>query len=138
MDLKGFNPFAPAPVTRAKEAMILASKSDVGAWVQQLREDPDSALRPLQGKAAREAAVFDVNTLMRAYDPEGKTRVTAGGLARALVSGGFRQVNETRPVRTKHRLVRLYAVRDTLEWLAAKPKDLAKHYDRYFGPDATR
>lgn len=132
LDLRGFNPRAAAPETFAKERMIMNSKSNVSIWVQQLRENPDQALQPLVNpKLVKGLDLYEVKTLLRAYDPDSRTRVEAGGMGRALYAGGIRQVNEGVPIRSKKKgLVRLYAVRNITKWMSAKPKEIAEYYDK--------
>jgi hypothetical protein len=134
VDLTGFNPRAEAPMTPAKAAMIADTKSELGAWIVHLREDPTRALLRLSPERARgEVALLSSAQLLAAYDPEGKTRVTAQAIAKELKRAGFSQVNDAGPVMTSSGLLRLYAVRDAARWRHAKPKAIAAHWDSFFG-----
>jgi hypothetical protein len=136
LNVAGFNPREHAPITTAKQNMILTGKSDVGMWCVQLKEDMERMLKPLGEKIAKECEILSPSNLLRAYDPEGNTRVTANGIARELFKAGFRPVNAGSPVRTGIGVLRLYAIRNTDKWLKASPKDVGAHYERFFGPNA--
>lgn len=121
-------------MTKAKDRMTLASKSDVALWVQGLRESPERTLAPLLDKRViAEAELFEVHKLLQAYDPEKKGRVTAVGLGRALSSAGFRQVNDGVPVRVGKDLMRLYAIRNIEKWHKAGLSEIQQHWKKYFG-----
>ena len=138
LDLKGFNPRAHAPMTAAKQAMIADGKSDVGAWVMRLREDPDGALGLVEGAAAEGCDLFTPSQLRDYYDPVHETKVTAGGLGRELKRSGFRQVYGGRPVDSAVGPVRLYAVRNPDKWLQADHAQVVEHYDAFFKPKAKK
>jgi hypothetical protein len=110
--------------------MIQDNKSDLGAWVQNLKEDPENALIALGEPVAKKCQLLTPALLFRAYDPDQKTRVTVNGMARELKRAGFRQINENRPVRTVLGLQRLYAIRGV--WDGAKPADCAEHFNQFF------
>lgn len=112
-----------APETEAALAMTRDTKSDIASWVERLREDPDGALR--LGGAVVSRPVLTTQELLRIYDPDGKTRVTANGLGREMKRAGFRQVNGGKVVWTPQGPQRLYAVRDIEVWLRASPKAIA-------------
>ncbi|MFI5107972.1 MAG: DUF5906 domain-containing protein [Terriglobales bacterium] len=92
LDLTGFDPNAHAPRTVAKQEMIAAGRSDVAAWVAQLRDDADATLI---GKTEQDAGVrikwelWTTRELMDIYDPDGKGRVTETGMGNALKAGGI-------------------------------------------------
>lgn len=132
----GFNPLGHALNTKAKDAMIYTGKSDLGVWVVTLKEDPEHALAPLGEKLAKKCELFTPNQLLRAYDPDGKKKVTAPGLAREMLRSGFKQVNAGSPVHTKAGAHRLYAVRNGDHWFTVAPPVAAKHFEQYWGPDA--
>jgi hypothetical protein len=136
LDLKGFNPREHAPITNAKRNMIINGKSDVGMWCVQLKEDPETTLKPIGVRCSKECDLFAPTLLLRAYDPDSSRRVTANGLARELVKAGFRQVNGGTPVRTKSGIIRMYAIRNPEKWLAATPKEMATHWEGFFGEGA--
>lgn len=117
-----------APRTMARELMVEDGLSDLGRWVRRLRDDPDAALR--FGDAALSGDLWSAEDLVRLYDPDGRGRVTAGGMGRELKRAGFRQVLQATPVRTKSGQRRLFAVRDAGRWLLEKRSGkVAEHYD---------
>jgi hypothetical protein len=63
---KEFNPAAPPPRTAAKRRMIAATKGDVGAWVQELKEFPDQILR--FGEMAHVRDLFSSRELLKMYE----------------------------------------------------------------------
>lgn len=133
LKLDGFHPRAQALETFAKQRMILNGKSDVGGWVLTLREDPVRILAPLGERPAKECDLYDASQLLRAYDPDGKTKVGPIGLGKELQKGGLQQVNEGSPLRTVLGIRRLYAVRNVDEWTKASPKAVSDHFNRFFG-----
>lgn len=127
----GFNPAAPPPRTNAKERMITATKGNVGAWVQELKEFPEQVLRIGQKKHVRD--IFSSRELLQmyeAYDPN--SRVTAVGLGRKLSEAGFRQVNGGQPLKGPDgRMERFFAVRNVTHWTKCKDKrKLEKHLQK--------
>ena len=124
LDLSGFNPKAPAMKTAAKARMIADSKSDLGAWVAALKDDPDGVLRlgdvPIPGDLFTAAELHDI------YDPMRQTRASAAGLARELRRAGFAMAAGGSPIRgSDGRLGRYYAVRNPAKWV--KVKDAEKY-----------
>ena len=139
LPLGDFNPKAAAYTTAAKRAMITDNKSDLGAWCLSLREEPERVLSLLGDRAAKGAALFSPLQLLRAYDPEGATKVTANGVGRELKRTGFPRVNGDKPVRTPSAgLMRLYALRDAEKWEKAGHKAIVDHWESYFGPKAKK
>lgn len=135
LDLGDFDPHAPAPLTRAKEQMIVDNKSDLGSWVYRLKNDPESVLRV--GSAAIVGDLFTNEELLALYDPERKRGVTANGLGRELKRAGLRYVRDGIVVMTCRGRQRLYVVRNFERWKKATPHEAAKHYDARFGETTT-
>src|SRR5690606_16561752 len=130
-DLTGFNPNAPALVTDAKRAMIDNGRSDLGAWVHMLKEDPDTVLR-----MDNQVIKFDLyrsEDLLAIYDPLGRGRVTANGMARELARAGFIRPLGTHGVRTSQGQVRLWAVRNVEKYIGASGAFLGEQYDKERG-----
>jgi hypothetical protein len=132
LDLTGFDPKARAMETAAKLAMMRDSKSDLGTWVHQLKEDPASVLRI--GSVTIGHDLFTTTRLLALYDPEGKHKATANGLGRELKRAGFRQVDSGKLVYTQVGGQRYYAVRNAAKWLAAKAKDIQVHLNAGIEP----
>lgn len=136
-DLGDFNPKGHAMKTRAKEDMVLHTKSDLGVWCRSLLEEPEVQLRPLGEKAAKRVELLTATQLLRCYDPEGTSRVTAIGLGRELRRCGVRQL----PVlRTSAGAQRLYAIRNVEQWLTEpfNAKKAAEHWESFFGSGARK
>ena len=133
MNLKGFNPSAPAYKTVAKERMIDAGRSDLAAWVRQLMVAPDQVLRI--GSRPFERDIATAAQLLSYYDPEEKTAVTANGLARELSRAGFRQANGGRPVKLPSgSQLRYYIVRNQDLWMDAPHSSLIEHLEHGWMP----
>lgn len=135
LPLGDFKPKGFALSTRAKEEMIHGGKSDLGVWCRSLLEEPLLNLRPLGENVAQRADLANNLQLLRCYDPEGATRVTANGLGRELKRCGVRQLPV---VRTSAGLQRLYVIRNASKWETAKPKDVAEHWEALFGNGARK
>lgn len=123
--LEGFNPAGPAFRTAAKSRMINDVKSDLGAWVQSLLEDPQGALRV--NEMVMPGDLFTSKQLLALYDPTGKTGTTANGLGRELRRAGFNQVCGGRPVKVDADQSRYYAVLNTERWVRATAAEVTHH-----------
>jgi hypothetical protein len=131
-DLSNFDPYAPAPVTRAKQEMIADSRSDIAHFVAQLR-DPDFVIKA--GDQVWEGSLFRTRELLRVYDPFERYRVTENGLARELRAAGFRQVAKGQQIARMKKgvrrvLGRLWAIRNCEEMLRKSPQALFDQYTR--------
>lgn len=123
LDLTGFDPFAPALATNAKRTMIYLTKSDVAAWVADLRNNYEAML-DMPGD------LFTAAELLRMYDPIGVGKVSANGMARELTKAGFRAPGKhgTMAV-TKFGNMRLYAIRNIDEWRNKPARFIVDHYE---------
>ncbi len=128
LDLGDFNPAAPAPMTQAKDRMIADGRTDLGSWVRQLLDDPDTVLKVGAIPIARD--LFTTLELLALHDPHGKGRVTANGLARELRRAGAVQPLKGAQVRTSEGRLRLYAVRNPDRWRDAKLEEVVKHREQ--------
>lgn len=131
VDLGDFKPRAQAFTTQAKLAMTLDSKSDVGAFVAELRHAPENVLR--FGDQALRADLYTSGQLLSLYDPMNSKRVTANGLTRELKRAGFRLYDGGRVVRTTRGTHRLFVIRNPEKWFVAKPTEAANHWNAAFG-----
>lgn len=128
LDVSGFDPRGPAMETVAKAAMTETSLSDLGMWVRKLKTTPDAVLRlgpnlPLTGD------LWTNSELLKLYDPDGKTKVSANGLGREMKRAGFVQAAHGMPIRLPTgEQSRLYAARNPDEWKDATQVKCAKHY----------
>ena len=125
LDLGNFNPKADAFVTEAKRDMTHISKSELGAWVSHLKEDPTSILN---GKSKKD--LFTSDELYVLYDPGGDKKASPNALARELKRSGFTKV--TQPgggaIYVGGTRIRMYAVRNMDYWKTAPVKEAADHY----------
>jgi hypothetical protein len=125
LDLGDFDPQAPALQTSAKQDMQHISKSDLGAWVAKLKEEPDTVLN---GKFKGD--LFTAEELHVVYDPLGVKRASPNALARELKRSGF--VKMVPPAGGAYRIcgrqLRLYCVRNPAQWKKAKLQDINDHY----------
>ncbi len=120
LDLKDFNPSAAALQTAAKRRMIVGGKSDVAAWVLDVKEDPDHTL--VLDKIARTQDLFTSAELLAMYKHAkgDDTRVKAGGITTAMTTAGFAQVCNGNPVKDGDGTQgRYFAVRNSNKWLRA-------------------
>lgn len=131
IDVSDFNPNAPAPMTEAKKEMIDSGRSELNAWVNALKEDPDTVLR-IDGKVLRHD-LWRSEELLSLYDPLERKRVTANGMARELKRAGIMRPAGTVGVRTSAGQVRLWAVRNPDKYKGASLTFLGDAYDKERG-----
>lgn len=128
LDVGDFNPAGPAMRTSAKERMTATVRSDLAAWVRQLRSVPQQVLR--LGEIEVKKDLFTTKELLTFYDPEQRTGTTANGLGRELSRAGIRQVMGGSPVRLSDgSQARYYAVRNAEKWLSASQSAVAAHVE---------
>ena len=126
LDLDGFDPQADAMVTEAKKDMTHISKSELGAWVARLREEPDVLLNGrLRGDLVTAEELFIM------YDPLEVKRASPNALARELKRAGIPRI--VRPggsgVRVNGRQLRLYAIKNAAHWKKAALPRIVEHYE---------
>jgi hypothetical protein len=112
LDLTGFNPSAPTPMTTSKQEMIDNGRSDIGTWVANLRESPSTVLRV--GEQELKYSLFTATDLHRLYDSEGRGKTTVNGMARELARGGFQKAYRGNPVPTELGPQKLWVIRPIL------------------------
>jgi hypothetical protein len=127
LDLSDFNPAGRAMKTLAKERMQADVRSDLGAWVRKLLQDPDTLLKI--GEIPLKKDLFTNHELLQMYDPMQRTRTTANGLGRELRRAGAVQALDGRPIRTKSGQDRYYVLRNHDKWAKASHTELAQHVD---------
>ncbi len=98
LDLAGFNPQAPAPMTHSKQEMIDSGRSDIGSWVAMLRDSPETVLR--LGDKFLKYNLWTATELHAIYDSRQVGKVTVNGLSRELARAGFERVYKGMPVPT--------------------------------------
>jgi len=125
MDLGDFDPQAAALHTEAKGDMTHISKSELGTWVAQLRDHPDSVIA-----GRMRGDLFTAEELHMLFDPTGTKRASPNALARELKRSGFSRIARSggAGVRVNGRQLRLYVVRNADFWFKASLEKLAEHY----------
>lgn len=130
LDLGDFNPYAHAPVTNAKGAMIEDVRGDLGGWVAALRENPTAlfAKSPVTSPALAARRLWTTAELYSLYPPG--TRVTENGLARELKRAGFKKALYGSPVNIgDQRVAKLWIIQDREALSKLKnPKQFTREY----------
>ena len=130
LDLKNFDPQAEAFVTEAKREMTHISKSELGAWVAELKEDPDFIIN-----GSTKSDIFTAEDLYVLYDAGQDKNASPNALARELKRSGFAKLQQKSggAIYVGEKRVRLYAVRNIERWKAASVHDIAEHYKTTHG-----
>jgi hypothetical protein len=76
--------------------MIQLGKSDIAMWAEDLKNNPRHVLRI--GRNPLPYTLMAADELHAIYDPEGKKKVMANGVARALKAAGFDQAYRGNPI----------------------------------------
>lgn len=125
-----------ALMTKSKKDMMSQGRSDHGTWVASLKEDPDTVLRsaghPIPFKLWRS------EDLLHIYDTDGKSKVTANGMARELTRQGFLKAADGMGVRIKEGQCRLWIIRDPDVMLTLTGPNAGKLYDAERGNDKVK
>jgi hypothetical protein len=125
LDMGDFDPMAPAPHTAGKDSMIQLGKSDLGAWVRELRDNAGSMLK----KAGMKGDLFNAKELHALFDPNGDKRTTVNALARELKRAGFRAPGNGNSIHLPDGSQTLvYAILNPAVWRDAAWSDACKHY----------
>jgi hypothetical protein len=136
-DISEFNPAARAPRTQARDRMTLDTKSDLGAWIEHLKRDPDDLL--MLGEQRLPGDLFTSRQLHALYDPTGRTQVSINGIGRELRRAGFSQVAGGRPVEGHDgRRERYYAIRNADRWTTRDHIDAARHLKELYAANAAK
>jgi hypothetical protein len=93
VDLKDFDPKAPALETEARKEMIDTGRSELESWVARLRDDPDSVL-VIAGGSVVTRSLMTLEEIFACWDPLRNKKLTTQGLRRALTPAGFRMVGQ--------------------------------------------
>ena len=127
IDTSDFNPSGHAPLTDSKTEMIENGRSDIGAWVAKLKENPDGVLRV--GDKVLSYCLWSTSDLFKLYDPNEKSRVTVNGLSRELRRGGFQKAWKGASLETKtDGYQRMWIIRP-LPAGCNRPAQIAELYD---------
>ena len=125
VNLSRFDPHAPAPITRSKVWMTEIVRSDLGAFVAALREQPEGKLR--LGGVELVSDLYTTAELLAIYDPAGRTNTTANGVGRELARQGFYRACNGQPIRVGGVQSRYWSIRNGRAWDHASPSSAAKH-----------
>jgi len=127
LDMTGFDPDAPAPMTASKRDMVSDSKGDLGAWIVELERNPDDVLK-MDGVVLKS----DIYTPNQLHELCGLKTVTVSSFGRQLKDmGGFPKFRVRVPYGD---IVTLYVVRNVANWVKKKPKQIREHWENHF-PD---
>lgn len=109
LDLTGFRPQFPAPMTSSKQDMIDSGRSDIGSWVALLKECPDAVLKV--GDRVLPYCLATASELHSLYDVNRQGKTTTNGMARELARQGFFKVYKGMPLPTDNGPQKLWMVR---------------------------
>jgi hypothetical protein len=124
-DMTGFDPHAPAPDTIGKSSMIELGKSELGAWVHELKTNTEQVL----ARAKLRGDIFSTQQLHMLFDPNGDKKASVNALARELKRAGFVPPGNGTKLRLPDgRMVSTYAVRRIEHWKEAHWRDACAHY----------
>jgi len=83
--------------------------------------------------------LYTAKELLAYYDPDGRKRVTANGVSRALAKAGAKRVGDKYGQSTTNvGLIRLWAIANSDKWATAKYAEIREHYDKHLMPVAHR
>lgn len=128
LDLGDFDPQAPAPMTQGKHSMINLGKSDLGAWVRDLKDHGGVIL----AKAGLKGDLFNAKELHALYDPNGDKKASANALARELKRSGFHPPANGSSIKLPDGSnTMVYAILNPGYWASAQWKDAVDHYVKH-------
>lgn len=127
VDLKGFDPYGPAPHTASKDTMVEASRSEIEAWAFKLKEDPDTCLRV--GNTILKFALYRIKDLVDIYAPDSFKKPYEKTLANALRKAGFHKAAGGQSCPTKDGYLNLWIIRDSGKIVKLQRKDIGALYD---------
>lgn len=135
LDTGDFDPRAAAFETGAKREMKVIAKSELGVWVNRLKEDAKGLLN---GHSEKFGDLFTAEELHVIFDPNGEKRATPNAMARELKRAGFFYPAGDSPLKTAEGFRRAYAVLNCDDWRTAKYADAVKHFEDHRKMDAAK
>lgn len=124
LDMTGFDPFGPALETAAKAEMQRVSKSDLAAWVDELRVNADVLLKI-------KSDLFTAKELLAFYENGTQGRVKVGGMVRELKKAGYKHPGQHDTVFvTAVGAHRLFAIRNVEFWRNQPAKEIIAHFEK--------
>ena len=125
LPLGDFDPQAPAPDTLGKASMITLGKSELGAWVRELKVNGAALL----ARAGMKGDLFTAKELYAVYDPTGERKATPNALARELKRVGFQPPANGNSIRLPDgTMTMVYAVLNPDKWKRATWKQACDAY----------
>lgn len=132
IDLKGFDPFAPAPNTASKAVMVEANRTELEVWCYKLKEDPDTCLRT--GDTVIPYSLFRSKELIDIFAGDERTKKPyEKSLANALRKAGFLKAKEGSSIPTKDGKINLWIIRENNVRKNMSVKDIGELYDKERG-----
>lgn len=126
IDMTGFDPHAPAPHTIGKDSMIEMGKSELGAFVLDLKQNTETVL----GRARVKGELVSAKQLHTIFDPNGDKRASVNAMARELKRAGFRPpANGVKLKLSDGQQVSVYSVRNREGWIKATWREACEHYE---------
>jgi hypothetical protein len=95
LDLTGFNPVAPAPVTASKQEMREASMGALRLWLNQLRSNPSAVLKGIDDEPhphLLKREVWTARELVNFFNRQNNDNQNDADMGRALCRAGCRKV----------------------------------------------
>lgn len=132
VDLTGFNPHAPAPMTMSKKQMTAAGKSEVASWIAGIKENQENLrVNGIQLKGE----VFAFSQLFEAYQSHLEesgvlrdTKITLTGFSRQLQTAGIVAVHNNTNVRVPgEKLSKYFALSNVDTWSKAGHQELVDY-----------
>lgn len=128
IDTSAFDPQAPAPETAGKHEMQELGKSELGAWVRELRNDGPYIL----DKHGFKGDLISAPELYAIYDPAGAKRTSVNALARELKRAGFKPPATGSKVRLPDGRMRMvYVIKNADKWRKATWSQACEHYAQF-------
>jgi hypothetical protein len=122
VNLKGFEPQAPALVTRDKLQAIEESQTDAGLWLHELRTNPDSTLLLDLATAPQVLAEYE-----RTSGRVG--RLSVNGIARELTKAGFKKFNDDKFVYVHGHGARYWVLKREAHWAKGTAEQAKKYLE---------
>lgn len=130
IDIRSFNPNAPALHTRAKRDMIDDNKSDLSAWVLRLKQDPRAVLD--ECGIPVKATVLSPSQLLAMYDPSQMKRITLNALGREMKRAQFKRVPCNVKLKSVWTSINLYVVQDFARLILMTAPEVGREWSAFF------
>jgi hypothetical protein len=127
LNLKGMLPEDRPPTTESKLRLMEDSKSSLGLWVMELKKNPEKILR--MGDVPIPGDLWSSQDLLKQYDPDEKTRITAHAMTKELNRAGFKRAYNGLQIDTAAGQKRLFIIRNLEAHEKADLRQLRTHYD---------